>query len=120
MKRNMTLHSQAERDKDFLRCEQSGMTAAQIAERYGVTIRSVSRWRTRLGVNHLPPAYVRPPSDRALVERLLDEGCSFSEAARTVGVHRSTIVRWFPDREPWSKSEAGKFAAIVRRYGEAA
>ena len=120
MKRNMTLESQAERDADFLRCEQSGMTAAQIAERYGVTIRTVTRWRTRLGVNHRPPAIMHPVSDRALVERLLDEGCSFLEAARTVGVDRSTVKRWFPDREPWSRSEVGRFAWLVRRYGEAA
>ncbi|WP_396657152.1 helix-turn-helix domain-containing protein [Microbacterium oxydans] len=120
MKRDMTLLLQAERDKDFLRCERSGMSAAKIAERFGVDPRTVVRWRTRLGVNHAPPSTPHPMSDRALVEHLLDEGCSFQEAARTVGIDRSTVYRWFPDRRPWSKSEAGQFSAMVRHYGRAA
>jgi transposase len=120
MKRNMTLHSQAERDVEFLRCEQSGWSAARIAERFDVNIRTVQRWRTRLGVNRLPAPLQHPESDRRRAEFLLDEGCSFQETARTVGVDRSTIYRWFPGREPWSKSEAGRFSALVRHYGEAA
>lgn len=109
-----------QRDSDFLACERAGMSARQLAERFGVTDRTVQRWRNRLGVTHRPYIEKHPDSDRSMAEYLLDQGCSFLEAARTVGVSDMTIVRWFPDRKPWTKQECGEYAVMVRQLGRMA
>lgn len=56
--------------------------------------------------------------DPALVERarrLLADGASRREVARTLGVHHKTIGRWFPD-SGWSRREAGEWTAFIRWY----
>lgn len=120
MKRDMTTTSSAERDVEFLQCEQAGMSAAQMAERFNVSTRTIERWRNRLGVTHCAQTPRMPDSARRQAEYLLDQGCSFSETARTVGVSWKTIYRWFPDRHPWSRQEVVEFAVMVRAMGRLA
>lgn len=103
-------------DEDvFLWCEHSGMSAQQIAERFGVSSRTVVRWRNRMHLGHIPRHEPHPPEDREVARRLLDDGCSISETAKTVGVSRPTIRRWFPDATPWTKQQASQHAAFTRR-----
>jgi transcriptional regulator with XRE-family HTH domain len=105
---------------EYLGCEQAGLTAAEIAARFGVTTRTVSRWRTRLDLNRMPAPVKRPASAHELAERLLDDGCSFEETARTVGVARKTIIRWFPNRQPWSKAQVGEYVGAIHHWRAAA
>lgn len=107
-------------EAEFLGCEQSGMSAREIAERFGVSTRTISRWRRTLGVSHAAPTQTRPVEVHERVAQLLDDGCSFAEAARTVGVSSRTVARWFPDRSPWSKQQASELAVAVRLLGRAA
>lgn len=113
-------HKRDQRDIDFLACDRAGMSARQLSERFGVTDRTVQRWRKRLGIKHRQYVQKHPKSDRDLVEHLLDEGCSFAEAARTVGVAASTIRQWFPDRKPWTRQECSEYAVLIRQLGEIA
>ncbi|WBF03786.1 helix-turn-helix DNA binding domain protein [Gordonia phage Mareelih] len=46
-----------------------------------------------------------------IAKKLLDDGCSYMEAARTAGCHPRTLARRFPGRG-WSLSES----AIWGRY----
>lgn len=47
------------------------------------------------------------------MRRLLDDDCSYSEIARTLGIHRSTVAAYFPNRG-WTPRQGGKFAMEVR------
>ena len=50
---------------------------------------------------------------------LLDDGCSYREAARTIGHPRSAVMKAIPGYG-WTYKEAGEFAAACRwRKGSA-
>lgn len=51
-------------------------------------------------------------------ERLLSEGCSVSETARSVGVTDMTIHKRFPGRA-WSRTQIAQHAVLCRRLGGA-
>lgn len=113
---NRDLHRSVRFDEDvFLWCEAVGMSARQIAERFGVTTRTVVRWRNRMNVTHMPAHEAHSPEDRELARRLLEDGCSFHETARTVGASDATVRGWFPDIPAWTKKQASEHAAFIRR-----
>lgn len=106
-------------EAQFIRCEQAGMTASQIATRFGVTTRTVQRWRASLGVTHRQ-SVAYPQRVHSQIEQLVDGGCPIKEAARTVGVSATTAYRWLPDRERWTRSQVGEYAAMIRQFGRVA
>lgn len=75
----------------------AGMTAGEIAEKLGVTRRTVTRLRIRGGVSERPSSRL-DADELNTARRLLDEGCSYTEVARTLGRSHSTISRHFPAR----------------------
>ena len=107
-------------ERDFLACEQAGMSAREIAERFKVSTRTIVRWRTRAHLNHAQPSKPHPPGERELARRLIEDGCSFKEAAATVGVSWRTIRRWFPDAHAWTPTQVGEHAALMTRIGRMA
>lgn len=109
-----------ERDAEFKACDNAGMTAKQLAERFNLTPRSVTRWRRRLGISHTPPPVAHPESDKERARQLLDQGCSFAEAGRTVGVYGTTIRNWFPDRPAWTNRQSIEHAVLVRTFKDVA
>ncbi|WAB09226.1 helix-turn-helix DNA binding domain protein [Gordonia phage LittleMunchkin] len=85
-------HERAERVAEMTR---AGLTAAQIADRLKVTVRTVQRDRMRTGTNdHSPPRWSSALLDRA--RTLLDDGASYRETARTLGVDPSNLRRRLP------------------------
>ncbi|MGN7977407.1 helix-turn-helix domain-containing protein [Microbacterium sp. 22195] len=104
----------------FLGCEQERLSTTEIAVRFGVSTRTVTRWRTALNRNRKPAAVRRPESDHVLAKRLLDDGCSLAEVGRTVGVAPTTIHAWFPGVQGWTRVQSGEYAAMVRLGGMAA
>ena len=48
-------------------------------------------------------------------ERLLKDGASRAEAARTVGVSVETLERWFPDLK-WTNVQKGKHVRVLNMY----
>ncbi|MAP64021.1 MAG: hypothetical protein CMH34_09835 [Microbacterium sp.] len=103
----------------FIELDARGLSAAEIADIMHVDPRTVTRWRHAAGRSKAPAAVRRDGDVRARALALLDEGASFAEAARTVGVCRSTIARWFPDRRAWTRMEAGRWSAQIRDLNEA-
>lgn len=96
--------------------ERADRSQREIAEAFGVSTRTVMRWRGRLGLSKAAPipAYPQEAHDRA--RGLLDDGCSFKETARSLGVSRKTLRRWFPDRQPWTHEQAGALAVQARLF----
>lgn len=107
-------------EERFRALDGEGRSLREIAAAFGVSTKSVSRWRSRLGLTKEPPAVPRPQSDRDRAAALLDDGCSFSEAARSLGVAPTTIARWFPDRKPWTPVQSGEFSSMIRWAGRGA
>lgn len=60
------------------------------------------------------PEVVRPGNEKAFLwaRGLLDGGASYGDVARTVGVDRSTVVRWLPGRG-WTPD--GSSSAFIRK-----
>lgn len=100
----------------FKALDDAGYSAPQIAQRLGVNVRTVTRWRNSTSRSRAKPI-VRPESDREHARRLIDDGCSFAEAAETVGVTASTIRRWFPDARAWTPREAGLWRQALYGFG---
>lgn len=109
-----------ERLDEFIRLDRAGMTARQIAEQMHVTMRTVTRWRTRAGANRGPVRARTPDELREQARAILADGGSFTEAAETIGVRSETVKRWFPDIPAWTKSQAGAYAVLVRRLNKVA
>lgn len=94
--------------------EREGLSARAIAEICGVSSRTVVRWRHATGKTHCPPASPLPQYKLAAAIRLLEDGASISEAARSIGCSNKTLSRRWP-QYAWNQTQAGKFAAMVRR-----
>lgn len=89
-----------------------GMSAAEIAVLLGVTDRTVQRDRAATGLSR-PPAPPLTDAELARARALIDDGCSHTEVARTLGVHQTTVSSHFPGRG-WTYAEAGHHGSTVR------
>lgn len=98
----------------FMELQQSGRSAAQIATIMNVTTRTVTRWRKQTGTSTTGTVVKLPQETRQQARDLVEAGCSFAEAARTVGVTPATIRRWFPDAIAWTKNQAGEYRQILQ------
>ena len=90
-----------------------GMNATQIGEALGITARTVARHRVVAGVAQ--PASVRVTDAQwQTAERMLQDGCSLAEIARTIGADSKTIATHFPGRG-WTKQQVGEWRAFMRK-----
>lgn len=104
-------------DRDeFRRLNDDGWTIPALAQHFGIAPRSVTRLRSKLGIQ-APTALDLTPDRLAQVEAMLDDGASQREIQRTLGVDRETIRAHFPGRG-WSLSEGGKFALATTALWE--
>ncbi|UZT28743.1 helix-turn-helix DNA binding protein [Nocardia phage NS-I] len=85
-----------ERRSEVRRLRRAGKTVAQVAETLGVARETVSRDLKALGMG--TPVRRVSAEDWARAEALLDDGASYSEAARTIGVAVSTVRNRYPGR----------------------
>jgi transposase len=104
------------RHKRILELSQRGVPIAEIAATFGITDRSVKRIRARYGLSKPAPKRMSP-AEIAQAERMLDDGASFLEVARTLQRHPSVIQRRFPGRG-WTLKQCGEHAAFLRSIGE--
>ena len=56
-------------------------------------------------------------SDLAFAKALLDDGASYTEAARTIGIHRTTLAQKIPGYG-WTHREGGAYGYMVRKANE--
>lgn len=102
-------------DQRIAQLTREGWSAKEIAKELGFGERAIHRSRQRTGVDKPGPRFLTP-DEVATVERLLADGASCSEAARTIGRSVSTLSKRYP-RHVWTPEECGKFGALVRYSG---
>lgn len=93
----------------------SGWSAEQIAAELDVSPRAVHRYRTQAGITT-----PRPPEltveQIATAERMLTDGASLLETARTLGCSIDRLYRRFKGRG-WSKAQVAEHRTAVRLLG---
>lgn len=105
-----------ERREQVAQMTRDGVHAHEIAKVLGVAERTVVRDRRATGTAKPPP---RPltPQQLALARQLLDDGCSYAEAARTVGASTTAIAAHFPGKG-WTPIQGGMWGTYVRRLNQ--
>lgn len=98
----------------FVELDTDDRSARQIAAILGVSQQTIHRWRVALGRRRAPATVPYSPEVRERALRLIEDGCSISEAARTVGAARPVVAGWFPDAPRYTKSQAGEASALAR------
>lgn len=101
----------ATRLEGVARLTRAGYPAPDIAVRLGCSRRQVTRDRRTLGISK--PRAGEPTAEQiAEAERLLDDGASRAEVARTLGLGETTIRRRFPDRG-WTPQQIAAHTAVI-------
>lgn len=102
--------------EELARLRTAGQTLGQLAEHFHVTSRTISRTLTKHGLAAPNPHAGKRVTEewKAKADRLLDEGLSLIETARTTGVSYCTVSRHFPGRG-WDSTTSGKYAHAVRK-----
>ncbi|QGJ94950.1 helix-turn-helix DNA binding domain protein [Gordonia phage RedWattleHog] len=84
--------ARAERVADLTR---QGLKAHVIADRLGITVRTVRRDRARTGTSReVPRRLSEEQVSRAL--SMLQDGCAYIEVSRTLGIPTKTLRQRFP------------------------
>lgn len=90
-------------------------TATTIAEIVGVTTRTVTRVRSRQNANcEYWPHVMLTAEQITTAEHLLDDGASYTEVARTIGIGWDAVEMRWPGRS-WTKKQCGQHRALLRR-----
>lgn len=92
-----------------------GCSIPYIAEGAGISARHTKRVLVDLGL--VSPGRKNPPVSASTLERMramVEDGCSFREIARTLGVRWETVARHFPGRQ-WTHAQAGDHGRLMRR-----
>ena len=106
----------AERREQVRRMTLQGASTRQIAEALGTSTRTITRTRVKLGISQAPlPRMTDAQKAEAL--RLLDDGCSATETARTVGVSIHSILKHFPGRG-WTRQQGAAWGLFMRHTNE--
>ena len=93
---------------------QQGHTAEQIAVQLGCSASAITKIRHELGIQN-PQHRPIPPERKARIEAMLDDGCSYAEIRRTLGVTHETLQRHFPGRG-WNREQQNDFIRATRTY----
>jgi len=102
----------AERRAQIIALTEQGWTAAAIADRLGITKRSVARGRAAAGIAQ-PRAPLMTDDEKRAARTMLDDGASYHEVGRTIGRSASTIERNLPGYT-WDQRRCSEAAALGR------
>lgn len=100
---------------EVVRLTAAGFSAPRIAERLGVSSRTVTRDRVLAGIAQ--PHLVHPPELWARAGQLLAEGMNFTQVASVLGVSTTRLACRFPDVPRLSPQECGHIAELYRQAG---
>jgi IS30 family transposase len=101
----------AERRRQVVTLTQQGWSLGDIAERLGVTDRTVARDRLACGIAH-PKAPPMSTDELAQAQQLLDDGASYLEVARSLGRNHQTIAQRFPG-QGWTAEQTGQYLQLL-------
>jgi hypothetical protein len=93
----------------------SGLTAREIADRLGITQRSVFRLKAAAGLTR--PHRPMTPDELTTAEHLIDEGASLREAARTLDRSPRVLNDRYPGRgfTPAQAAERRRLVTLERK-----
>lgn len=103
----------AERQERVVQLSEQGWSASAIAEELSIHTRSVQKIRTKSGWS---TAKVTQTLEwqKLRAKRLLHDGASYQEVARTLSRSPSTVAAWHPGFQ-WSNQKAGQAATLARK-----
>jgi transposase len=110
---------------ELRRLYEQQLAPAEIAERFGVSGRTVRAWLRRLGIPLRPQPERRgrplPPTAAELRRRYVADGLTITQLAARDGVGTSTVRQWLqnsgiPRRLPGRPSQAPSREELVRLY----
>lgn len=104
-----------ERRQRVVELTRQGMSLMLIADILKVTDRTVIRDRKAAGISR-PLAPEITAEELTLAEKLLRDGASIAEAARTIGRHPWSLHKKFP-QYAWTRQQCGEYAALCHRIG---
>ncbi len=111
----MTREETEERTRRIAALTREGKSQEDIAAILGVTRRTVLRHRVRAGIAQPRPVPLTADQwERA--RRVIDDGGSFAEAARTAGCNLTVLHRRWPG-QGWTNAQATAHAFLVRTSG---
>ena len=100
--------------REIVRISQtSNATLREIADQFGCCERQVSRIRKDHNIQK-PARTTMTEPEKAAALKLLQDGCSYKEAGRTIGRSPSAIRRHFPGYG-WPQSGAGHFWRLSKQ-----
>lgn len=102
-------------DERVVELSRQGATARQISEVMGCHRESVTRVLRRNGLT-APPAPPLTDEEVERARRVIEDGGSLTEAARTIGRSRRAIRSRFPDAA-WTRTQIGQHRAMLRKLG---
>lgn len=112
----MTAEALSERAERVAALTREQRSATDIAWILGVSVRTVERYRHRLGLSRSECRRERLSEDVLLrAKYLLLDGASYKEVGRTVGAHPGTVAKYLPGFG-WSPSEIGRHGRAVQEF----
>jgi uncharacterized protein YjcR len=90
----------------------AGKDNLELARYYGVSDRTIVRWKRRAGVPNGRGIQLTPEV-RARMEELLDQGCSYREVGKKLCCSPDTVRVNFPGRG-WTKEQCAAIARAER------
>lgn len=104
-------------DRDeFARLDGQEWTLQELASHFGVSLATASRVRRELNLNR---EHFLAPEKIARIEEALEDGWSFAEISRTIGVDVETLRRRYPGRA-WSHRERDEYTSNLRYFADKA
>jgi len=99
-----------ERNHRIAELVRQGLSNAQVAEAVGVSDRTVTRARKRMGIEGRQCRRATE-NEKSKALEMLEDGANYKEVGRTLGRSGSQIKTWFPGYS-LTPSEAGKLGVL--------
>lgn len=94
----------------------AGLTAPQIAQDLKVADRTVQRDRVVLGIGRPGPVFFTPEEDQRAIQ-MLEDGYPFTEVARSLGRHETTITKRYRGMSQVNGGEVGRLSYLRKELG---
>lgn len=110
------LERREERRESVARMTRAGFSAPQIAQELKTTSRTVERDRKALKISQPPPVPLTLEEQRC-AEQMLADGYPYTEVARTLGRHDTTIAKRYPGMSKVNGGQLARLNGLKRQLG---
>ena len=110
------LQNREERRERVAQLTRAGLSASQIAEKLKVNERMVQRDRVALKIGRPAPVPLTPEEQQRALQ-MLQDGYPYTEVARTLGRHDTTIAKRYPGMSQVNGGQFARLNDLKRRLG---